>query len=476
MQNYKAISIKPSISFINTLLFEERLDAKYYSNFNLALMNKLIDSNLEIKPLGELSSKITQGPNPNFLKDKTGVPCLRTRNVYDEYITLEGANFVSKTEYEKLKRFKIQYGDILVAILGEGSIGKSNIFTLNDEAIFNRPIGLVRIKGSKTDPFYVSTYLRSYYGKKILERGISGSSGQLVLGIEYLKVVPVPLPEMKIQTYIGDKIRMAEKLRSEAKLLNQQCIEIFNETIKFNMDFIDSDFSISFDDYKTLSSKPSIIYTTKNFGMKISPQYYHPRRVYLLEQLRKLPLELLKLTDLAKRISGKSKVNSLRYVGPDCIDNTFGHLSPVEVDVSSNTVKAQIEDILFCRLRPNLNNVTICDNEEVQASAEFLQYRANDKFKYVYYLFFVLRQPTTLYQIVDTAIGDRPRVDEDLVDELLIPIIEEGKMSDINAKIKNMYANLRLSESLISEAKQDIVDIIEGKFDNSKISKIAEGE
>ncbi|MGG3020019.1 hypothetical protein ABEO62_14830, partial [Geobacillus stearothermophilus] len=75
----------------------------------------------------------------------------------------------------------------------------------------------------------VSTYLNSSFGKKVTSSFGSGSTRPRIL-LSNIRKIPVPIPSEKIQSYIGNKVRKAEKLREEAKRLKEEAEEIlFNE-------------------------------------------------------------------------------------------------------------------------------------------------------------------------------------------------------------------------------------------------------
>lgn len=467
---------KPSIIWTDV---EDRIDATFYrTDFVLSLDQIFNNLTIPVLPNRQLIHELTDyTANGSFesLKnnvsytDHTGIPMIRGKNFKNGVLDKTDLNYITHETYRFLKKSELNVGNLLFT--KTGTLGNTIVWSeYFGKATLGDNIFKVRYKNG-VNPYYIHAYFSTDYGNKWVERYAQGGVQPTIIK-ESFREIKIPVPDIPIQDYIGNKIKKAENLREEARKLNEECRNEFNKELDLKVDFNKSNFVVGMEGYKTISSKPSIIYTTENYEMKIAPQYYHPRRVYLLEQLKQLKFNTKKLAELSNRISSKSRVNKFLYVGPDCIDNTFGYITPVPVNVTTNTVKAQKDDILFCRLRPNLNNVTICDMENIQASAEFLQYRVRDDFKYLYYLFFVLRHPYTLYQIVDTAIGDRPRVDEELVDDILIPIISEETMAKIDENIKKALFNIRLANELTFEAQRDVESLIEGTFDESKIVEV----
>ncbi len=194
----------------------------------------LIPEDWEVRKLGEahLSHKITQGPNPDYkigLPDK-GFRALKTKDLYDKIIHYNTADAISKDTFTGCQKSELLDEDILVAIVGKGSIGKSNIFKAKNgiRYIFTRALGLIRLNSKNVSPTFFRQYFQSYYAKKYFERGISGSTGQEVLQTSYLKVMRVPLPPLQEQrkiaeilTAVDDAIEKTDAIIKETQKLKK---------------------------------------------------------------------------------------------------------------------------------------------------------------------------------------------------------------------------------------------------------------
>ena len=152
------------------------------------------------------TKKITQGPNPNY---SLGVPSsnyriLKTKDLYDYGILYENADKISKEIVDNFKNFILEDGDVLVAIVGRGSIGKSNIFEAKDTVVylFTRALGIIRVNKELLFPLYVHYFLQSSATKKVLNNGIAGSTGQEVLQTSYIKYIKIPVPPLPEQQQI----------------------------------------------------------------------------------------------------------------------------------------------------------------------------------------------------------------------------------------------------------------------------------
>ncbi len=172
-------------------------------------VNSEVPYEWKIVKLGDknCSKKITQGPNPNY---SLGLPSphyriLKTKDLYDYEILYENADKISKEIVDNFKNFILEDGDVLVAIVGRGSIGKSNIFKEQDNIVylFTRALGIIRVNKEFLLPLYVHYFLQTPATKKILNNGIAGSTGQEVLQTSYIKNIKIPIPSLEEQQKIA---------------------------------------------------------------------------------------------------------------------------------------------------------------------------------------------------------------------------------------------------------------------------------
>lgn len=173
-----------------TLSTTQRLDSNYFhSKELLEKLNKIGCFTLETA-----CTWITQGPNPIFA-DYESIASLTGRNISKGFISPEGADQVSEAEYLNLRRFQINKNDIFITLKGAGSTGKLALLVAPFTGIFSRNIGLIRLNNHKTSlisPEFLYSYLSSKLGQKLIDRGVTGGTGQLTLPTAYLKTLPIP--------------------------------------------------------------------------------------------------------------------------------------------------------------------------------------------------------------------------------------------------------------------------------------------
>jgi type I restriction enzyme, S subunit len=160
---------------------------------------------------------ISQGRTPVYAS--TGRVCLKTRNVVNLIVSRDEVDWVSEEHAKTVKRFWIQDEDLLMTRSGSGSIGRVSIYFGDDEPLTNEELFRISVSNSY-DSAFVGSFLTSWWGERLIEQGISGSTGQLKLVQDHVTDLPVILPDSKAQKYIGDKVRQAERLRDRSRELD----------------------------------------------------------------------------------------------------------------------------------------------------------------------------------------------------------------------------------------------------------------
>ncbi|MAG07375.1 hypothetical protein CMI46_01000 [Candidatus Pacearchaeota archaeon] len=184
----------------------------------------------EDKKLDEVCEKITQGPNPK-LKETTPSEnnfVLKTKDFYNNRILYDKCISIGEDLVKEWERFILKDKDVILALVGVGSIGKANIFRKQEEKnfIFTRATGLLRTLGNKLSPEYLHYYLISPLGEKLIEKGIGGTTGQLVIKTSYLKEAKITLPSLPTQKAIVSQIESKFSIIDKVEqIVNQSLIK-----------------------------------------------------------------------------------------------------------------------------------------------------------------------------------------------------------------------------------------------------------
>lgn len=178
------------------------------------------------------SKPIRQGKSPKYTEN-TGLICIKPRNTNDMLVSAEEVDWIEPSTKAEIQNQKLVYGDVVITRSGSGTIGRASVYPYAEEAYVNDHLFIVR--PSSADSHYVCSYLKSYFGERLLESGISGSTGQLNLSNEHIKAVPLFFPKPDAQKYIGDKVRQAERLRAWAKELVNRADSTISSQFEFSL-------------------------------------------------------------------------------------------------------------------------------------------------------------------------------------------------------------------------------------------------
>jgi len=218
--------------------FESLRKAKEIAEKNLLNAKELFESYLEEifsnpgkdweeKKLGEVCGKITQGPNPKMGKiiPEGNNFILKTKDFYNDRVLYDNCSQINSQLIEEWERFILIDKDIIIGLVGVGSIGKSNIFReqKNKKYIFTRATGLIRTDKEKLSPEYLLNYLHSPIGNEIIVKGIGGTTGQLVIKTSYFKDVKIKIPSLKEQKTIVSKLdALSKKIKDLETIYNKK--------------------------------------------------------------------------------------------------------------------------------------------------------------------------------------------------------------------------------------------------------------
>lgn len=149
---------------------------------------------------------IKRGEQPEY--SDSGVMVIKTVDLKNRFIDYKNTLRVSEDFYESKPQAHIRKDDILVSSTGYVSVGKIDVFDIDELALADGHISIVRLNGDY-DPYFVTYFLRSALGQLQFEKWFTGSSGQIEVQPEDLNKFILPskdsIPKEK-QKEIADKI------------------------------------------------------------------------------------------------------------------------------------------------------------------------------------------------------------------------------------------------------------------------------
>jgi restriction endonuclease S subunit len=213
---------------------EAKMDAKYkYLNFvefkelKFWGLDKIIGNNkfksskydlVSINSNPKIIKNVFRGKSPKYDLSSTvfilNQKCVRWNNIelkYAKKVNLAWLNKIDKYKFTK-------EGDILINSTGEGTIGRATCITNQfKNLLYDSHILLLRVNQKIINPIYLTLLINSKFGQEQINQIKSAqSTKQTELGINNLKKIKFPIPNIEIQNQIV----------TQNLLLNSKVIEL----------------------------------------------------------------------------------------------------------------------------------------------------------------------------------------------------------------------------------------------------------
>lgn len=432
-----------------------RLDAEYYQPEYLALQKNLEDTK-RLKKWGEIEGKFITGPfgsefnTENYVQDGE-YRYVRGKDVKDFFPTDEDNVYVPREDYERLKKYSLLEGDILVSVVGTPGIGAIVDSTL-PPAVFSCKSTVYRTKS--INPFYFVAYLNSLYGRKLLERSVRGAV-QTGLNIDDLRNLPVFLPGANVQVDIADLVKNAKKTLDESKSFYSQAEKLLLEELGLK----------SFEAGKDLSYTVNL--SDIKSAHRADAEYFQPKYEKLINLLGRNAKPLGKIAKrTAKRVDIAPDVQ-YEYIEISDVNVSNGAISSNLISGKELPANAKIKivgsELLISKVRPTRGAVAIVPddwNKNFVASGAFSVFEAPSPMRE--YLQVALRSIIGKLQMEKPTTGTSyPTVTDQDVEDIMIPILPEPIQQKIADLVRKSHEARKKSKELLEEAKRKVEEMIE---------------
>ncbi|WP_412514793.1 restriction endonuclease subunit S, partial [Shewanella indica] len=326
------------------------------------------------------------------------------------------------------------------------------------------------VRPDKADSHYICAFLKSFHGQRLLEAGISGSTGQLNLSNEHIKSIPLFRPDDEAQKYIGDKVRQAEQLRAWAKVAEMTAKELFDDCVDWSSEVLNV-------------GKINKISVSELDG-RLDLKYNSPARLALLRHIKNKEIKttyLNGLVDISAMIGWKGLTTEyytssgpwlLR--GVEFRDGVIEFEKLVSVDLDKYLEQPQIHlkegDIAFSKdgtigkaiVIPELSN-------DMAAGSTIARLRPKQSLEInPYYLELVLNHDFVQVQVESFATGiAQPHITQEWIAQLVIPRVKDEESIGESLKLHHLANNH--SKKLIQAAKTLVEALIEGQLTEQQI-------
>lgn len=441
------------INRINTSDLQDFLTAQTYRPEITQAKNHILSlKNCSLQAV--CTKPIQQGKSPKYAEK--GLKCIKPKNTNDMLVSIDDIDWIDSSTKDQIQKQKLGYGDIVITRSGSGTIGRASIYCYSEEAYTNDHLFVVR--PDKADSHYICSFLNSFHGQRLLEAGVSGSTGQLNLSNEHIKSIPLLRPDEKAQKYIGDKIRQAEQLRAWAKRLALSIEDLLTSS---------DDYLSACRTPEKKTTRPQLI----DLSNRLDPKYYGNKAIAVHRFTRKTgtPLAAL-IKSVANGFEERSFIeNGLAYITVSEV--TSGRLDAQSAPKISKSIdvpqKAVIHETCVlvvrtgsigtavkvhaldkgCAISSHLIRLEFEDEETAAAVAVFLNSSAGK---------------VLLHKISYGAV--QPQIGQEELLALNIPEYVLNEKTQCLALLNSYELAIRASKSLTVSAKNLVEALIEGQL------------
>lgn len=460
-------------NWVSNKIIEDRIDTLPYKKKFLSLINELHKST-NIKKMKEVCENIKCGPFGSTVLASSyvgkGVLYVRPVNISENEFDDSDITFLSK-EFVKDKNLDLfSENDLFFGRVGNPCVSK--VFSISNEITISPNIIGVKV-GKKIDSNYLWMFCSSKYGVFQVERMLK-IVAQPTTSTEVIKDMDIYIPSLKIQQYIGNKVRKSEELREEVKRLKKEANE-----------YLYSQMCLPYDFQSEISSYG---YVPSSYldNIRLDSTFYYKKYVKLEEILKGkqhvLLDDIIIETKYGASISadyyneGIPFLRGLNLTENQIIDDDLVYLhKSMDKEIGKN--KVNVGDILITRS----GTVGICavidERFKGYAFGSFMIKLVVKNSEWnPYYVAAFLNSFWGKWQVDRLKNGAvQQNINLQEIGRIIIPKIDGNIQNEIEKKIKEYIQKELKFKNLIKEAKKDVEDLIEGKFDMSKLEDTADG-
>lgn len=355
---------------------------------------------------------------------KSDLKVLNSRYLKDDYLDYENA----KTGYGKL----VPKNAVMINSTGIGTLGRVNInYLINDISIDNH-INIIITKN--INPYYLTYFLKSYYGQSQINRRYSGSSGQIEIYPRDFHFFKIPIFSEHLQSSIELLVVSAHENLQKSEVLYKEAEQLLLE----ELDLLD---------FKSSTENIAIKKLSESFGTtgRLDAEYYQPKYEEIENVISKYRLGYNAIGSVFKLSKQNFKVDKdklYEYVEIGSINVSSGEIVPELItgaELPSNAKrKLKVGQVIVSKVRTYRSGIAIIDKDNYVGSTAFsiLEEKPNGKVNKET-LFSFLRSNLFLEWSLKPNTGTSYPVilDEDILN-FNIPLIDTNIQNIIASKIQ----------------------------------------
>lgn len=211
-------------------IYDRLIETTFWETFG---PEKVKSEKWELVRFSQIIKKSQYGISDPLNSANSGVPVLRMNN-----ITAIGDLDLSQLKYkeleeEKYKSFKLNKGDLIFNRTNSRElVGKNAVYDLDMDCVFAGYLVRLVFKGELANPYFISGYLNSKFGKKVIFNYAKSSGNLTNFSPPLLEKQSIFLPPIDIQNQYEDKIVSLKIKRNLHKQSLKKLTELFNSILQ----------------------------------------------------------------------------------------------------------------------------------------------------------------------------------------------------------------------------------------------------
>ncbi len=200
----------------------ELLDEFVKSTFLQMFGDPFFKNKNPVKKLAEIvvseKNAIVDGPFGSSLKEsdyyESGIPIIRINNIRKEGLYDNEFKYINEAKYNELIRSKVEFGDILIARVGN-TIGKTSIFNKKYKALLSTTgVAKATIDPKIANILFISTQMKLPQYTNYIWKQVEGG-GQPYLNLTKIKAFKVIVPPLPLQNQFAEIVNKVEVLKAK---------------------------------------------------------------------------------------------------------------------------------------------------------------------------------------------------------------------------------------------------------------------
>lgn len=460
-------STSPSCVWVSPNDIGGRLDASYFHHGYLSLDSSLAHfPKRDVVPLRRClvdPRRVLYQKTTSFAADDApegAVPFISGVDLDGSTMTVNWSSvrYVERWMLDRYPKGRLTDGSLLIKVKGPNQ-HTAFVSKADRTALVSGTVFFSQVRGC--NPFYLAGYLSSRHGTAWRSRLRTNTTVEFI-GNEELRAVPVPLPDRRVQDYVGAKVELAERCRALASREHEK---------------LAADLEALYQGcpHDAAASLSTMVRPAEMDGSRLDAWYHQRHFITLTDWLRRNPafVELGKVAGLSSdRWSPVAHGQStFRYIEISNVDPSTGHVSHSEVPLENAPSRARKLvrrfDVLASTVRPNRGAVGLVPDslDGAVATTGFAVVRPASKTD-GFFLLAVLRHPASTAQLMRCNTGSAyPAIEESVLPQIWIPGAKPETRKSLGARELKRTTLLQTAVDLVDQAKADVEALIEGTLD-----------